>query len=97
MILTTIFTVFVAAFVWVNRGFPGRIDTSLEILLRQDHGFRKHIKTGTCFITLKQDLSIMPDTCFVPEEGKRNLLIIGSSFAADLRPGFEVSFPDWGH
>ena len=96
VILATIFTVFVAGIVWVNKGFPGRIDASLETLLRRDHGFMKHMKTGTCFITLEQDLSLMPESCFLPEADKRNLLIIGSSLAADLRPGFEVAFPDWG-
>ena len=96
VILTTLFTVCVASIVWVNKGFPGRIDGSLETLLKRGNGFTEHMKTGTCFITQNQDLSIMPETCYVPEEGKRNLLIIGSSLAGDLRRGFDVSFPDWG-
>jgi len=95
IITTALVAICASTIVWGYKGFPGRIDGSLDTLIAQDARYDEFIKRGTCFVMQSQTANELPKSCYVPDEDRRNMLLIGNSHAADLRRGLDVGFPDW--
>jgi len=95
IVATTAVSVFAASIVWGYQGFPGRLDVSLDDLLTEDARYETLMRKGTCFLSTDNSFPDMPAECYTPVRGKQNMLIIGSSVAADFRHGMETAFPDW--
>jgi len=49
---------------------------------------------GHCFIE-DEPLEHLTNTCLAPDPSKKNILVIGDSFAAHLMPGLKHYFPDY--
>lgn len=92
---TAAVSVFASSTVWGYQGFPGRVDLNLEGLIAADERYETLIKRGTCFQTQRQKFERTPSECYLPKPNTKNMLIIGNSYAADLRPGMESAFPEW--
>ena len=95
LIATTAISVFAASIVWGYRGFPSRIDSDLTSLLERDSRYHSLMRRGTCFMMIDGDLADLPSKCYIPDQKKQNVLLIGSSIAADLNHGLANSLPDW--
>ena len=95
LIATTAISVFTAAIVWGYQGFPSRIDSKLAVLLEKDSRYHSLMRQGTCFMMNDSKISDLPSECYIPNPEKKNLLLIGSSIAADMNHGLGKALPDW--
>ncbi|WP_427454595.1 acyltransferase family protein [Litorimonas sp. WD9-15] len=86
---------FLAAMIWINQGFPPERETQLKDYLVEDNRYQSLMRQGTCFLSTNDRFFDMPETCYKTVSGKQNMLLLGSSVAADLRYGLELSFPNW--
>ncbi len=88
-------TYFSASLIWGYDGIPRKLDFEIESLLTEDKRFLPAMRRGTCYLSRDETLKDLDTLCHKPDPTKKNALLIGSSFAADLNYGLEVSLTDW--
>lgn len=95
LIGTGLASIFFASLIWGHDGFPKRLDSRLNELLVIDNRNAEFIRNGSCFLSDGDGAKDLARDCYNVEAGKLNMLLIGSSFAADLNHGFQSAFSDW--
>lgn len=77
------------------KGFPERWNYQNVDIQSVKYDFTDAFNVGSCFVDERHDVSVLYNSgCLRPVEGKKNMLIIGDSFAAQLMPGLEYHFPE---
>ena len=87
---------FVAILVVILNGFPGRFSPGeTQVASYLDYDPSADYRKGTCFVADRRGLeSFNSDICLRQISGRKNYLVFGDSFAADLWHGLSTSFPE---
>lgn len=97
--LTTLFLalgISLSSIVWIYKGLPSRFSSELAGLMVVDDSYQTKMRYGDCFLSkLKHSISDLKPFCYKSEKSERNLLIIGSSLAADTYYGINNYLSGW--
>ncbi|WP_271605731.1 acyltransferase family protein [Bradyrhizobium sp. CCBAU 11434] len=80
----------------LTRGMPGRFNSEISnIASFLDYNPRAQFREGKCFISMSTLSLPLEKECFSPaRDGRKNVLLIGDSFAAHLWYGLAESLPE---
>jgi len=96
--LLLILSLFASVTVWKNEGIPERIENQLVLLTERDSNFESYMRLGDCFLRMIHRFEDLKPYCYETQTGnseKKNVLIIGSSLAADTYHGIHTHLNDW--
>ena len=95
LIAVTMATFFISSHIWAFRGFPLRLNVELSQLIVKDTRNASFMRDRICFLSERDPIENIASECIAIDSKKRNMLLVGSSFAADLNHGFQEAFPSW--
>ena len=90
-------SIFLAANIWGNDGYPGRIDDDVQSMVAGNANIEKErkgaIRMAICHVGRNFEKSYQAETCINLAPKKTNVLVLGDSFSADTWMALDRTLP----